>query len=89
MTICVLIREFNINPGDCYMFMSLGDNCIQNFHLGRYVYRQGRKFSFTVTHVKPDFLLYIRRYTSPIGKFEYGYLHSNALLQFTLKLKHC
>ena len=35
----------------------LGDNHIQNFHLGRY----------------------IRRYTSPNEKFEYGYPHSNAL----------
>ena len=59
-----------------------------NFSFGE-VYRHGQKFCFTATHIKPDFLLYIRRYTSPNGKFEYGYSHSNALLQFTLKLKHC
>ena len=35
--------------------------------------------------VKRDFRTYIRRYTSPNEKFEHGYLHSNALLQFHLK----
>ena len=28
-------------------------------------------------------------YTSPNENFEYGYLHSNALRQFRLKLEHC
>ena len=47
----------------------LGDNCIQNFHLGRYI------VGYTVENlvlrrrvsgdVKPDFRTYIRRYTSP------------------------
>ena len=32
---------------------------------------------------------YIRRYTSPNENFEYGYPHSNALLQFELKLERC
>ena len=64
----------------------LGDNCIQNFHLGRYI------VGFTVGNlvlrrrasgaVKRDFRTYIRRYTSPNEDFEYGYPHSNALLQF-------
>ena len=31
---------------------------------------------------------HIRRYTSP-NENEYGYPHSNALLQFLLKLEHC
>ena len=39
--------------------------------------------------VKGDFRKYIRRYTSPNEKFEYSYLHSNALLQFPLKLMRC
>ena len=62
----------------------LGDNCIQNFHLGRYI------VGYTVRNlvlwqrasgaVKPDFQTYIRRYTSPNENFEYGYPHSNALL---------
>ena len=39
--------------------------------------------------VKRDFRTYIRRYTSPNENFEYGYPHSNALLQFRLKLERC
>ena len=38
--------------------------------------------------VKRDFRTYIR-YTSPNVSFEYGYPHSNALLQFCLKLECC
>ena len=39
--------------------------------------------------VKRDFLMYIRRYTSPNENFEYGYPHSNALLQFCVKFERC
>ena len=39
--------------------------------------------------VKRNFQTYIRQYTSPNEKIEYGYPHSNALLQFELKLEHC
>ena len=39
--------------------------------------------------VKRNFQTYIRRYTSPNENFEYGYPHSNALLQFCLKLERC
>ena len=67
----------------------LGDNCIQNFHLGRYIvgYTVGnlvlrRRVSGAV---KRDFRTYIRRYTSPNENFEYGYPHSNALLKFSLQ----
>ena len=67
----------------------LGDNCIQNFHLGRYIvgYTVGnlvlrRRVSGAV---KRDFRTYIRRYTSPNENFEYGYPHSNALLTFFLQ----
>ena len=67
----------------------LGDNCIQNFHLGRYIvgYTVGnlvlrRRVSGAV---KRDFRTYIRRYTSPNENFEFGYPHSNALLNFSLK----
>ena len=54
----------------------LGDNCIQNFHLGRYivgytvrnlVLRQSRSGG-----VKRDFRTYIRGYTSLNENFEYG-----------------
>ena len=64
----------------------LGDNCIQNFHLpgiivgytvGNLVLRRRASGA-----VKREFRTYIRRYTSPNEKFEYGYPHSNALLQF-------
>ena len=73
--------------------IKLGDNCIQNFHLVRYSVR------YTVGNldlrrhasraVKRDIQTYIRRYTSPNENFENGYPHSNALLQFPLKLKRC
>ena len=63
----------------------LGDNCIQNFHLGRYI------FGYTVGNlvlrlresgaVKRDFRTFIRQYTSPNENFVYGYPHSNAFLQ--------
>ena len=39
--------------------------------------------------VKRDFRTYIRRYTSPNENFDYGYPHSNPLLQLELKLEHC
>ena len=64
----------------------LGDNCIQMFHLGRYIvgYTVGnfvlrRRVSGAVKH---DFRPYIRRYTSPNEKFEYGYPHSNVFFNF-------
>ena len=67
----------------------LGDNCVQNFHLGRYIvgYRVGnlvlrRRVSGAV---KRDFRIYIRRYTSINEKFEYDLPHSNALLTFSLQ----
>ena len=69
-----------------------GDNCIQNFHLRRYIvgYTVGnlvlqRRASRAV---KRDFLTCIQRYTSPNENFEYGYPHSNALLQFYLHFAH-
>ena len=75
------------------LLLYLGDNCIQTFHLGRYIvgYTVGnlvlrRRASGAV---KRDFRTYIRRYTSPKEHFEYGYPHSNALLQFDLKLERC
>ena len=67
--------------------------CIQNFHLGRNIvgYTVGnlvlqRRASWAV---KRYFRTYIRQYTSPIENFEYGYPHSNTLLQFCLKLERC
>ena len=59
----------------------LGDNCIQNFHLGSYIigYMVGilvlRRCA--IGAVKCDFLTYIRRYTSQNENFEYTYPHSN------------
>ena len=37
--------------------------------------------------IKRDFRTYIRQYTSPNENFEYGYPHSNALLQFRPELE--
>ena len=69
-----------------YKISNLGDNCIQNFHLGRYIvgYTVGNLFlrRHVSGAVKRDFLTYIRQYTSPNENFEYGYPHSNALLKF-------
>ena len=69
----------------------IGDNCIQHFHLGRYI------VGYTVGNlvlqqpasgaVKHDYQTSIRRYSSQNEIFEYGYPHSNALLQFLLKLE--
>ena len=74
-------------------YNELGDNCTQNFHLGRYI------VGYTVGNlvlrrrargaVKRDFRPYIRRYTSLNENFEYDYHHSNASLQSRLKLEHC
>ena len=79
--VCVL---FHMNMLDQ---IQLGDNCIQNFHLGRCIvgYTVGnlvlrRRVSGAVKH---DFRTYIRRYTSTNENFEYGYPHSNALLAFS------
>ena len=67
----------------------LGDNCIQNFHLGRYIvgYTVGnlvlrRRVSGAV---KRDFRTHIQRYTSPNENFEYGYPLSNAVLTYSLQ----
>ena len=70
-----------------------GDNCIQNFHLGRYI------VGYMVTNlvlrrcasgaIKRDLRPYIRRYTSQMKNFKHGYPHSNALLQSWFKLMRC
>ena len=61
----------------------IGDNCIQNVNLGRYIvgYMVGnfvlrRRVSGSV---KRNFRPYNQWYTSPNEHFEYGYPHSNAL----------
>ena len=61
--------------------IKLGDNCIQNFHLGRDI------VGYAVGNLV--LRIYIRLYTSPNENFEYCYSHSNALLQFCLKLECC
>ena len=69
------------------------DNSIQNFHLGRYIVGYMVRNLVLRRHssggIKRDFRPYTRRYTSPNENFEYGYPHSNALLQFPLKCKCC
>ena len=78
---------------DFFIGIKLGDNCIQNFHFGRYIvgYTVGnlvlrRRASVAV---KCGFRTYIRRYTSPNENSEYSCPHSNAFLQFRLKLECC
>ena len=65
--------------------IELGDDCIQNFHLGRYIVGNLVLRRRASGAVKRDFRTYIRRYTSPNENFEYGYLHSNALLTFSFQ----
>ena len=77
----------------CRTATHLGDSCYQNFHFGRYI------IGYTVRilvllwgasrAVKRDFQTYIWLYTSPNENYEYGYPHSNALLQSHLKLEPC
>ena len=67
----------------------LWDNCIQNFHSGRYIvgHTVGKILRRRASGaVKRDFRTYFRRYISPNEQFEYGYPHPNALLQFELNL---
>ena len=70
----------------------LGDNCIQNFHLGRCMVGYTVRYLVLRQHgskaVKHDFPRYIRRCTFPNENFEYGYPHFNALLQ-NLRLASC
>ena len=89
-TLLVFYKCFKLK---CQCFTSvceskqLGDNCIQNFHLRKYIvgYTVGnlviqRRLSRAV---KRDFRPFIRRYTSPNENFEYGYKlypNSNAVL---------
>ena len=83
------LRRFKL----CLLHMQyFGDNCIQNFHLGRYIvgYTVGnlvlrRRASGAV---KRDFRTYIRPYTSTNENFELGYPHSNVHLQSCLELEH-
>ena len=76
--------------GDYYC-INLGDSCIQNVHLGRYIigYIVG---NLLLRHhergvVKRDFWPYM--IYLPNETFEYGYPHSNAFLQFYLKSEGC
>ena len=68
------------------LIVELGDNCIHNFHLERYivVYRVGNlvlRQRVSVAIIR-DIITFIRRYTSPNENFEYSYPHSNALFTF-------
>ena len=56
--------------------------CIVGYTVGNLVLRRRASRA-----VKRDFRTYIRRYTSPNKNFEYDYPHSNAVLQFCLKLE--
>ena len=74
--------KYFMMPLNCTCIL-LGDNRIQNVHLGRYIvgYMVG---SFVLRRrvrgaVKRNFRPYNRWYTSPNEHFEYGYPHSNAL----------
>ena len=80
----IIIRKYTIQIiNNDFIVFHLGDNCIQICHLGRYIvgYTVGnfvlrRRVSGAVKH---NFRTYIRRYTTPNDKLEYGYPHSNVL----------
>ena len=85
-----IFQELGGNSVDLHANDQLGDNCIQHFHLGRYIvgYTVGnlvlrRRASGAV---KCDFRPYIGRHTSQNVNFEHGYPHSNAFLQFLPQL---
>ena len=65
--------------------LELGDNCIQNFSLGRYNvgYTVGNAVLLRCASgaLKRDFRPCIRRYTSQNVYCEHGYPHSHAFLQ--------
>ena len=72
---------WDVKLGDNYSKYSFGEVYLR-------IYPQ--KFNFEVSRaVKRDFQPYIQLYTSPNENFEYGYPHSNAYLQFRLKLEAC
>ena len=92
MQILVLSHKFRQGKSDLLKnpwTVYLGDNCIQNFHLGRYIvgYTVGNLVLWQRVSgaVKRDFRTYIQQYTSPNENFEYGYPHSNALSTFFLQ----
>ena len=78
---------------DCKARKDLGDNCIRNFHLGRYIVGYTVRNLVLRPHasgaVKRDFQTYIWQYTFPNENFEYGYPNFNVLLQFHLQFEHC
>ena len=67
----------------------LGDNCIQNSHLGRYIvgYTVGNLVLRRRVNgaIKRDFRTYILRNTFPNENFKYSYPHSNSQVTFLLK----
>ena len=85
-----LISKSRLTSNVFFKFMKnfkikLGDNCIKNSHLGRYIVVNLVLRRCVSGAVKRDFRTYIRRYTSPNKKFEYGYPHFNSLLTFFLQ----
>ena len=64
----------------------VGDNYIQNFHLGRHIVGYTVRNFVLQCHVSgavKQFLLYKGRYSSRNENFEYGYPHSNVFITFT------
>ena len=70
--------------------LDFGENCIQNFHLGRYMYIIGfsHKFSFMMTYQRSHKTLFAAinpmKHTSSNENFEFSYPYSNALLHLLL-----
>ena len=93
LTKSTVVRGLSSNWCYCSMDCHLGDNRIQNVHLGRCIvgYMVG---NFVLRRcvsraVKRNFRTYNSRYTAPNEHFEYGYHHSNTLFNiYSSKAQH-
>ena len=90
VTICCLCQASFFDRVLCTVLINDLYIVRRYFHYGRYIMRYAVENLVLQGHargaIKRDFRTYMRRYTSPNENFEYGYPHSDALLQFCLNL---
>ena len=79
--VCITCKDLFFSFGEVYPRIY---RYIVRYTVGKLVLRRRASNA-----VKRDFRTYILRYTVPNEKFEFCYPHSNARLQFRLKLKRC
>ena len=82
-----LVWIYTVCP-DLSVWKHLGDNCIQNFYLGKYIvgYKVGNFVWLQRASgaIKGNFWPYNRQDTATNENFEYSYPHSNVLLNIYL-----